>query len=123
MSYHFFIVNYEPDFIKKARAFVAKLEAYKRDDTNKNKSIKYGDLDEEFTMDEIRTRYNINDAGDIYIFNTKTIAYLTEEHEYYTRVQYKASRGYKKNKINTYISNHHDKEKIKEIVEEIFVII
>ncbi len=106
----------------KLLAVVEELEKYKRgpDDT---REIHYGDLD--FLLEEnkeIFYRYNINDIGDIYILNHESINRLKEEAFHYELQSYKDSRRYISEAVLTDISNHHSKEKIREIIQSNFEI-
>lgn len=124
-SRYYFIVNCTDDFVEKAKTFATELMAYKRDEAeNKYRNpIKenLGDLIY-FKDPEIKARYNINDAGDIYFIQGNSINHLFGEMEYYKKYSVMESKGYIKKAIVQAIENHHDVSIISEIVKKHFVL-
>ncbi len=124
-SYHTFIVKVPEDitdFKSMLLGVTAELEKYKRDKSN-TKEIHYGDL--EYLLDntkEIFHSYNINDDGDIYIRIYKSIDRLKDIACYYRLEAHKYSRGYKRKEVISDINEHHNYNRIREIIEKYFEI-
>lgn len=124
-SYHSFIVKVPKDIatFKSCLLGVTEgLEKYKRDETD-TREIHFGDL--EYLLDdnkEIFYSYNVNDTGDIYIRNHSSINRLKEDAFHYMLEGYKHSSGYKSQKVMSEINNHHNYNKIREIIEKYFEI-
>lgn len=120
-SYHQFIVKYDDNFLDNARKFVRELITYKRgfyDD------IEYlGDLDYKYKNNTIKQRYNINDYGDIYFINHNTIQNLIHDVNEYNKKCIELSKGYKRKIVQENIFNHHNYDRIKEIVQKYFDIV
>jgi hypothetical protein len=120
-SRHFFIVEHNPDFMEKARSFVNELMVYKRE-AGSTREMYLGDLDPEYTSGEIRGRYNINDSGDIYFLQSNYANYLMGESWEYKEHSRRESRGYQNKKVTEAISQHHDYNRVKDIVKKYFEI-
>lgn len=123
-SRHMFIVEIDGNFIEKAREFALELMKYKRsDDENRTREEYLGDLDPKYSNGELRSRYNINDAGDIYFINSPYANYCMSVACDYTRDSLRESKGYIKKAITEEIDNHHSYKKVKEVVQNHFEII
>lgn len=121
-SYYTFIVKFEENnFIDKFSDFVEELYQYKRNEKNKKK-INIGDFGY-CKNDEIREIYNIDDAGDLYVINSKHANYLKCKSEEFKIDSLRMCRGYIKKVVTKAISEHHSYDKVKEIVEKYFKII
>lgn len=124
-SYHSFMVKVPTDiadFKSGLLKVTEELEKYKRDETD-TREIHFGDL--EYLLDdnkEIFYSYNVNDTGDIYIRNHSSINRLKEDAFHYMLEGYKHSSGYKSQKVMSKINNHHNYNKIREIIENYFEI-
>lgn len=118
-SRHFFIVQHEPDFIEKARTFAAELMDYKRDEGCKRGKY-LGDLDPEYVGDGSRRRYNINDTGDIYFLQSDSITHLHNELKGYEADSRRERRGFKRKEVTVSIDQHHDFDRVDEIVRKYF---
>ncbi|MDI0267878.1 hypothetical protein QIW52_17950 [Clostridioides difficile] len=121
-SYHTFIVKFEEDnFIDKFSDFVDELYKYKRNEEDKRETNigNFGYCE----SDEIRERYILNDAGDLYIINSKYANHLKCESEKFKIDSLKMCRGYIKKAITKAISEHHSYAKVEEIVEKYFKIV
>lgn len=117
-SHHTFIVKFEEDnFMDKFSDFVEELYQYKR-----GKKINIGDFGY-CKNDEIREIYNINDAGDLYVINSKHANYLKCKSEEFKIDSLRMYRGYIKKVVTKAISEHHSYDKVKEIVEKYFKIV
>lgn len=119
-SRHFFIVHHTEDFLKRAKAFANELMVYKRYEGDA-RELYAGDIDYDKSK-EIRTRYNINDAGDIYFIQSNYSNYLASETRKYQEDSIRESRGYQTKKITNEISEHHDYGQVALIVEKHFEI-
>ncbi|MDP4143212.1 MAG: hypothetical protein Q8936_01840 [Bacillota bacterium] len=123
-SRHMFIVKIGENFIEKARKFALELNRYKRsvdDESLEN----LGDLDPKYCGDtsELRPRYNINDAGDIYFINACYVNKCMWDSWEYREATRRESAGFKKKSVLNDISQHHNYEKVQEIVEKHFEIV
>lgn len=120
-SRHMFLVEINENFIATARNFIAELEEYKREHSGL-KEIYLGDLDEKYCSDELRSRYNVNDEGDIYFINGNYTNYLMHEGFHYYEYTRKESVGYKRKTVIEDIAKHHNYNNISEIVKKHFKI-
>lgn len=124
-SYHTLIVKVPNDiatFKSCLLGVVEELERYKRDSKD-TREIHYGDL--EYLLDdnkEIFYSYNVNDAGDIYIRNHSSINRLKDDAIYYKKNEYIKGRGRIANYVLEDISEHHNYNRIYEIIEKYFEI-
>ena len=122
-SRHLFLVEYvEETFRDSARGFIKELEEYKRPEEWAMKEIHYGDLiGKHFSPD--KSRYNVNDAGDIYFLIKEKVSSHMREIEGYIETSIRESVGYK-SKIakmaRESIETHHDYGRVREIVEKYF---
>lgn len=121
-SRHIFLVKIDENFIESARNFVSELEKYKRGSEDL-REIYLGDLDEKYCGDELRSRYNINDAGDIYFINGNYANHLMYEGYHYYECTRRESVGYKRKTVTEDIAKHHNYSKVEEIVEKYFKIV
>ena len=119
-SRHSFIVEYPNNYINTCEKFLEDIEDYKRG--NKKQPYQYGDFGYRNT-EKIFPRYNVNDEGDIYVINSRSIAYLVDFAKKYFLDSYKESRRYIKKNILNEISQHHDFDKIATIVDKHFNIL
>jgi len=118
-SRHSFIVKFDADkFKEQAKKVVAELEQYKRD-AGCTRDIDLGDLVYKDT-DEIYSRYNINDYGDIYFLNCFTVNGCAQNVTEYREVSNRESRGYKRKAVISAIEEHHNYSQVKKIVEKYF---
>lgn len=117
-SRHFFIVQHTDDFLKRAKLCADELMLYKRDEGD-TRELYAGDIDYDKTS-EIRVRYNINDAGDIYFIQSNYANYLASESRKYLEDSIRESKGYQEKKITDQISEHHDYSHISKIVQKHF---
>ncbi|MCC0678229.1 MULTISPECIES: hypothetical protein [unclassified Clostridioides] len=121
-SCHTFIVEFEEDnFIDKFSDFVEELYKYKRNEEDK-REINIGNFGY-FKRNEIKERYILNDAGDLYITNSKYANHLKCESEKFKMDSLRMCRGYIKKAITKAISEHHSYGKVKGIVEKYFKIV
>ena len=121
-SRHAFIVKHDSKtFLKKAKGFVAELEEYKRPD-DLGREASFGDLTSR-NDDVMRSRYNVNDYGDIYFLNSMYANHLMEEAIKYHEQSMRESKGYQKKAVLEHISNHHNQWRVKEILEKYFEIV
>jgi len=120
-SRHSFIVKFNAKtFIEQSKKFVAELEKLKRQPDN-DRDIDYGDLTYRKT-DEIYSRYNINDSGDIYFFNSRYANILKGEACSQQTESIRNSKGYIKVAIQERVREHHSDYMIRAIVEKYFEI-
>lgn len=116
-SRHNFIIKFpEENFYEIMKKFIEELEDYKRGYKDK---YEYGDIGY-LEGKEIRYRYNVNDAGDIYIINSDYINNLLGVAEEYRLKTYRETRQYIKKNILKEVSEFHDYDKIRKIVEKYF---
>ncbi|MBY2476325.1 hypothetical protein KWV16_05490 [Clostridioides difficile] len=121
-SYYTFIVKFEEDnFIDKFSDFAKDLYKYKRDKEDK-KDVNVGDFGY-CKNNEIGMRYNINDAGDLYVINSEYANYLKCVSEEFKMDSLRMYGGYIKKAITKAISEHHSYDKVKEVVEKHFEIV
>lgn len=118
---HCFIVKFPKDFHITLKHFIQDLEEYKRDSDN-NKDINFGDIIY-LNNSYISSRYNINDSGDIYIINSDSIDSLCQIVCNYNIEYYKRSRGYIRKQILEDVSNHHQYDAVRKIVNRYFDIL
>ena len=124
-SYHTFIVKIPEDIevLKKCLLkAIEELEKYKRksDDT---RGINYGDLEALLYRNrEIFCRYNINDAGDIYIINYDSINKLKDEAIYYEKREVERDKRYITKKEIEDIEQHHHYDTVYQIIKKYFEI-
>jgi len=116
-----FIVKIEGDFIEKARVFALELMKYKRDEENSTRNY-LGDLDPQYQQNDIRSRYNINDEGDIYFINSKYANNCMRQAFRYKEDTRRESSGYQKRTVLDNIAKHHDYHTVFAIVEKYFEI-
>lgn len=119
-SRHTFIVHHTEDFIERAKKFAAELIVYKRDEGSEE-GMYLGDLDY-IKDDKIRSRYNINDQGDIYFIQSGYAHFLKDRAVEFSTVSDRENRGYQSQRITDAIAEHHSYRKIKEIVKRHFKI-
>lgn len=112
-SRHMFIVELDDDFMESASNLAKELMPYKRD---KEKPVKLGDLDCERMKNKLFSRYNINDSGDIYFINCKTVYGCMRDFASYKEDSRRESVGYKKKEVKKAISDHHDFNIVRDIV-------
>ncbi len=122
-SRHMFIVKIDENFIETARKFAVELMQYKRGDNFWTDKIYLGDLDPEYSSGELRYRYNINDAGDIYFINFNYANSCMHEAFEYNEASKRESAGYQKKQKVEDIAKHHDYRKVTEIVQKYFEIV
>lgn len=121
-SRHQFIVKFpEEDFHLKCKNFIEELEKYKRK-SDYRRDINFGDIIY-LNSDHVSIRYNINDDGDIYIINSVSVANLLPIYRQYALESYKQSRKYIRNQVIEDIGEHHNYEKVFDIVDKYFEII
>lgn len=120
----------QDDFIDEARKMIKELEDYKRDLYEKEeRPVYFGDLDEKYNERTEKVlknggRINLNDTGDIYFELSDSINHLVNEVIEYTEKSveiYKINR--KSKRIMKYVSEHHDKQIVTDIIKRHFVII
>jgi hypothetical protein len=115
------IIKITEDFIEKARAFTSELISYKAGDNEWDRKEYLGDLDPEYCKNnELRGRYNVNHQGDIYFINAAYTNYLLEEAFYYKDYSRREAAGFKSKAVLKDIAEHHNKEKVGEIVRKYF---
>lgn len=122
-SRHMFIVQHTEDFIEKAREFAKELITYKRGDDYHIEETYIGDLDPKYVTKEIRQRYNINDRGDIYFIQSDYANYCKDIAMGYKEDSLREGKGRQPKKITDLISEHHNFQKVKELVEKYFEIV
>ena len=119
-SRHYFFLKYdEATFCLTARAFIEDLEAYKRSEVWADKAIHYGDLSEKHFVKGV-SRYNVNDAGDIYFLIKDSISEHMEEVREYQKKSAKEYRYFRSENIKERVKNHHQYHRVKKIVEKHF---
>jgi len=121
-SRHTFVVKHDERFLEKAKAFASELNTYKRDEGS-TKPMNLGDL--EYVHDilkssEIRSRYNINDSGDIYFLQSDSEQRCKDMAAEYHEISRRESRGFKSKAVKTAIAEHHDRTKVYDIVQKHF---
>lgn len=121
-SRHMFIVKIDENFIETAREFATELMQYKRGDNFRTDKLFLGDLDPKYSSDELRYRYNINDAGDIYFINFNYANRCMHEAFEYKEVSRRENMGYQKKQKVEDIAKHHNYRKVSEIVQKHFKI-
>jgi hypothetical protein len=125
-SRHMFIVKIDENFIDNARKFACELMEYKRsslpDDFYSSRGKYLGDLDPEYCGEKLRPRYNINDTGDIYFINFKYANRCMYEAFEYREDSRRESVGFKKKSVTDSIAEHHNRDRVKEILEKYFEI-
>jgi len=124
-SRHSYIVKHDSDtFLDTARKFAAELMEYKRGDPQEwlrpiNESL--GDLI--YRPDnKIRSRYNINDSGDIYFIQSKYANYCKCIAVEYADDSRREAIGFKRKEVLNKISERHNRDTVKAIVEKYFEI-
>lgn len=123
-SRYSFIVKFPENFYETMKKFIEELEDYKRSETRKKLKYNYGDIGYREGEEKIFCRYNVNDSGDIYIINSDYANYLMGIASEYKLDSYREShRGYIRKEIYNNISEHHNYDKIIEIVEKYFEIV
>jgi hypothetical protein len=103
------------------KALIEELEKYKRQDGDA-RPVDYGDFNPEW-FHQARRRFNVNDSGDIYfeVYDyANTCMREAVKYQETTRMQ---SRGYQKKIVTERISNHHDYNTVKNILEKHFKIV
>lgn len=122
-SRHCYIVEFETDFLEKAKQFAVELMTYKRGENNndwrKLPSENLGDLTYN-SPEKIYGRYNINDAGDIYFINTQSVNRCKDICLEYYEVSKYESKGYKPKALEEDIRNHHNETVVRRILEKYF---
>lgn len=120
-SRHMFIVQINENFIENAKKFASDLMDYKRSDYQKEQwKVYLGDLDPKYSDGDLRSRYNVNDAGDIYFLNAEYVNQLTNAAFEYQEDSRRESVGYKKKAVIESISKHHNSKVIESLVEKFF---
>lgn len=122
---HTFVVDVleDAEYYKMARLMIEELERHKRLGTyTEGKEIEYGDMDEEYFSGSTR-RYNVNDAGDIYLIPCWSIGQVLATVKEYWDDSKRESVGYKKKDVTSAIERCHGFYQIKEIVEKYFTIL
>jgi len=121
-SRHMFIVKIEDNFLENAREFAVELMEYKRSESTKGTYL--GDLGPTYSNSktEMRSRYNINDAGDIYFMNYGCANSCMLEAFKYKEDSQRESVGFKRKDVLHAISEHHEYFKVREILTEYFEI-
>lgn len=125
-SYHSFVTEFKADgFIERSRRLVDDLNNYKRSEDYGRKSQYHGDLSDEYVRDDslIKKRYNINDAGDIYIINCEDLQEAIYWINKYSKDEFDSSKGYKRKHILDEISKHHSQNEIRKIVSTYFKVL
>ncbi|MGO4496484.1 hypothetical protein AB4114_11360 [Paenibacillus sp. 2RAB27] len=120
-SRHFFIVKRPSDFLDKAREFAKELMTYKREETS-TREMYLGDLDPKYSGDGSRTRFNINDSGDIYLLQSDYANKLMWESWSYKEDSRRESRGFQKKEVTQSIDKHHNYDNVADIVKKYFEI-
>ncbi|WP_017814431.1 hypothetical protein [Paenibacillus shenyangensis] len=124
-SRHFFIVHHNDEFLETARNFTEEVVLYKRGVRPEWNDVKitHGDLALEYCMNGIRSRYNVNDVGDIYFIQANTTDVCIDSIMYYHEESIRGMRGYQSKKVLENIENYHEYHRLKEIVEKHFSIV
>jgi hypothetical protein len=71
---------------------------------------------------EIRSRYNVNDSGDIYFIQSKYANYCKCVAIEYAEDSRREGVGFKQKKVLDAISKNHDPRKVNEIIKKYFEI-
>jgi len=122
-SRHMYIVKHDPEtFIETAKNFARELMSYKRGTNEAVEDKDLGDLVYNPTA-EIRSRYNINDYGDIYFINGQYANRLMEEAGNYYVDCYRECRSYVKKELERRIYEHHNGRNVTEILKKYFEIV
>ena len=120
-SRHMYIVKFIPEtFLQNAMNLATELETYKRDKDDE-RAIEFGDL-KYFKENNIASRYNVNDQGDIYFINAMYVNYLMGESIEYYDCSRRESAGFKKKSEQEAIREHHNGSKVMEILKKYFEI-
>ncbi len=118
------IVEVNEDFMTQALEFTKELVKYKRMGIEwyKGKEEYVGDLGYGVVYPEadMRGRYNINDAGDIYFINSDSINNLMYDYRHYIDDSKRESRGYIKKAVTESISSNHDSKIVNELINKHF---
>ncbi|PEI73452.1 hypothetical protein CN646_07600 [Bacillus wiedmannii] len=117
-SRHMFIVKHKEDFLEQAKKCATELIEYKRE-SGFDREISLGDLTY-FEDDTIRSRYNINDQGDIYFIQGESIQRLMRDILYYQEESIRQGRGRIKKAVLNDIAEHHQLSEVTKIVEKYF---
>lgn len=120
-SRHMYIVHRPDDFLDKAREFAIELMKHKRSADN-TRPMYLGDLDPEYAGDGNKSRYNINDSGDIYFLQAKYANYLMEQSWEYRDISRRQAQGFKKKSELESIHRHHTEKHVYELVKKYFEI-
>lgn len=120
-SRHFFIVKRPENFLEKSREFAVELMTYKRDESNTNEMY-LGDLDPKYAGDGNRSRYNVNDNGDIYFLQSNYANKLMDESWSYKEDSKRESRSFQKKSVTESIDKHHSYSVVAKIVDKHFEI-
>ena len=122
-SRHLFLVEYvEETFRDSAMGFIKELEEYKRPEEWAMKEIYYGDLCDKYFSPN-NSRYNVNDAGDIYFLIKEKGNSLMREIQRYHETSFQEQKGYKSKFEKESLKNHHDFSRVEQIVANHFKII
>jgi len=126
-SHHCFVVSSEEEsFREKALTLIEKLEGYKREDRDKY-PYRYGTIrDNAYT--DIRYRWNVNDAGDIYFIPCESVTEALRESEEYNselnKIQWcKGVKANRRKEVVNSINKHHLYSCISKLVSECFNVI
>ena len=116
-QHHQFIVKMTPNFLEKARSFVADLKKYK--------GSQYHWLGDVGNTNKLIRRYNYNGSeGDIYIINSDSILKLLEEVKEYCGYEERGSAYFEDSvEVAEHLEKHHDFNKVKDIVSKYFQIL
>lgn len=122
-SRHYFIVAREENAVKlyeDCRSLIEKFEDYKR--TGPTRPYQYGDISGQY-FNGLKHQRNVNDSGDIYFIPCGSIARALYEMRDYQNQSRREAQGYKKRADITAISEHHNENKLREIVSKHFQIL
>lgn len=116
-QHHQFIVKMIPDFLEKARSFVADLKKYK--------GSQYHWLGDVGNTNKLIRRYNYNGSeGDIYIINSDSILKLLEEVKEYCGYETRMIEYFEdRREIVDHLEKYHSFKEIKNIIEKYFEIL
>ncbi|HIE6631486.1 hypothetical protein [Bacillus luti] len=117
-SRHMFIVEHKGDFLGQAKKCATELIEYKRENGSE-REISLGDLTY-FKDDTIRSRYNINDRGDIYFIQGDSIQSLIADVLNYHETSVNQKRGRIKKAVLNDVVEHHQLSEITKIVKKHF---
>jgi hypothetical protein len=81
-----------------------------------------GDLDPQYSTGSIRSRYNINDAGDLYFIQSNYANYCKNTAIEFAEDSRREAVGFKRKEVLDGITIHHDSGKVFKIVEKYFEI-